>query len=897
MQQENLFHRLSALGVFLSSLIVYYLTMGGTVVFWDVGEFIAASVLLQVPHPPGAPLFLILGKVITMVPFVTDIAARAHFISAVSSAVTVTLLYLVVVRLIVSFRGSPTTIIDKLAVYGSSVIGALSLAYSSTFWFSATEAEVYGVSMVFVTLIVWLVMRWYDHSDEPHNEKYIILIAYLIGLSVGVHLLAVLTIFSVLMIIYFKKYEINRDSFIKFSIISVIVFFGVYPGVVKYIPSMLDGEFRNIKSDLIFYIPILSILGALYGIYYSTKHKKKMLNVALISFLLIVIGYSTYTMVIIRANVPDMPMNENDPSNMAKLVSYLGREQYGEAPMFLPRRHSQEPMHAPTWQNYSSDMDFMFRYQINHMYIRYLLWNYIGIEGDWQDAGVSWKYTLGIPFLIGLLGMFYHIKKDWKMGLAFLSLFIVMGIILALYQNQQEPQPRERDYFYVGSFFVFSMWIAIGLIAIIDFIKKAAKSPRLYTAGTSGVIAVAIFVIPVNFLKINWYQLDRSHNYVAWDYSYNILQTCEKDAILFTNGDNDTFPLWYLQDVEGVRRDIRIVNLSLVNTPWYIKQLKHNKPHGAKKVPISIPDAQIENIQPIRWEPRKMSVPVSLEVYKKFGVTDTAIIRSGKIDFTMPNTITFGDVKAIKVQDILVHDIVMTNNWERPIYFAVTVSPDSKIGLDNYMWMNGLAWRLKPVVAEQESGLDKDILEANVIAENVTPSKTPQYGYLYRGLDNPNVYYDENQSRLTINYRSAFLRLALYYNNVEKNPEKAKKVLARMDTALPLEVMEFDWRLAADVMSFYSRLGVQDKYDKYSNYLEQKCWALVNSNQADMNSYYNPYRILMEIYDQRQEYTKAIDVLNRVSAFYPNDPGIKNRIVELQSKLKLAGSQKDSIHK
>jgi hypothetical protein len=213
------------------------------------------------------------------------------------------------------------------------------------------------------------------------------------------------------------------------------------------------------------------------------------------------------------------------------------------------------------------------------------------------------------------------------------------------------------------------------------------------------------------------------------------------------------------------------------------------------------------------------------------------------------------------------------------------------------MWMNGLAWRLKPVVADQEGGLDKDILEANVIAENVKPSKEPQYGYLYRGLDNPNVYYDENQSRLTINYRSAFLRLALYYNNVEKNPERAKKVLARMDEAIPLEVMEFDWRLAADVMSFYSRLSVQDKYVKYSNYLEQKCWELINSNQADMNSYYNPYRILMEIYEQRQEYTKAIDVLNRVSTFYPNDPGIKNRIVELQSKLKLSDSQKDSTHK
>jgi hypothetical protein len=897
MQQKIMLNRLCASFVFAASLVVYYLTLSVKVVFWDVGEFIAGSFLLQVPHPPGAPLFLIVGKVFTMVPFFMDIAARMHFMSALSSAITITLLYLIIARLIVLFRGFPTTAIDKLAVYGASVIGALSLAFSMTFWFNATEAEVYGASMLFVSLIIWLIMKWLDHADEPRNEKYIFMIAYLVGLSVGVHLLALLTIFTVLMIMYFKKYEFSRASFIKFSIVSVVIFFAVYSGVVKYIPSMLDGEIGGIKSDLITYIPLLSIIAAIYGIYYSTKNKLKILNIALISFLLIIIGYSTYTMVIVRANTPNMPMNENDPSNMEKLVSYLGREQYGEAPMFLPRRYSQEPMHTPTWQNYSSDMDFMWRYQINQMYLRYLLWNYIGQEGDWQDAGVSWKYTYGIPFLIGLFGLYYHIKKDWKMGLSFLALFMVMGVILALYQNQQDPQPRERDYFYVGSFFVFSMWVSIGLVGIIDFIKKYSKSPQIYTYGTAGVVAVFFLAIPANFLKINWHQNDRSDNYIAWDYSYNILQTCEKDAILFTNGDNDTFPLWYLQDVEGVRRDIRIVNLSLVNTPWYILQLKNNEPHGAKKVKINIPDEQIAGIQPVRWETRQMSIPVSLEAYKNFGVTDTAVTNKGKIDFTMTNTITFGDVKAIKVQDIIVHDILMSNNWERPIYFAVTVSPDSKIGLDNYMWMDGLAWRLKPITADQEKGMDKDILEANVMAKNIQPSKEPRYGFLYRGMNNPKAYFDENQSRLTINYRSAFVRLALYYNNVEKNPERAKEILARMDEAMPMEIMEFDWRLAADVMSFYSRLNVKDKYDKYSNYLEQKCWSLINANQVEMNSYYNPYRILLEIYEQHQNYAKAIDVLNRVAVYYPNDPGIKSRITDLQAKLKFSGSQKDTTHK
>lgn len=885
MSQKNLFHRLSAFGVFLASFVVYYLTLPPTVVFWDVGEFCAAAYLLQVPHPPGAPLFLLLGRVIGMLPIANDYAVKMHLISTISSALTVMLLYLVTVRVIVSFRGTPNNLSQQVIVYGSAIIGALSLAYSTTFWFNATEAEVYGLSMLFVALIIWLIMKWYDHSDEPHNEKYIFIISYLIGLSVGVHLLAVLTIFSILTIIYLKNYEFNQSTLIRFAIISLIIFFLVYPGVVKYLPSLLDGEFKGIKSDFLTYVPVVLIIGSIYGIYYSIKNRLKMLNIALISFLLIVLGYSTYTLVIIRANVPNMPMNENDPSNIARLVSYLGREQYGEAPI-LKRRYSQEPMHEPTWRKYTSDMDFMMRYQINHMYNRYLLWNYVGVAGDWQDAGVSWKYTLGIPFLLGILGLYYHFRKDWKMAVPFLFLFLIMGVILALYQNQQEPQPRERDYFYVGSFFVFSMWIAIGIIAIIDFIRKFVKIGNIQSTVSYVTLAVFILFIPVNFLRVNWHEKDRSKNYVAWDYSYNLLQTCEKDAILFTNGDNDTFPLWYLQDVEGVRRDIRIVNLSLVNTSWYIKQLKNYEPHGAKKVKISFTDEQIERLQPIVWEPRQMSIPVSKEVYQSFGITDTALINEGKISFTMRNTITYGEYKLIRVQDIMVRDIIMSNRWERPIYFALTVSPDSKIGLDEYMWMDGLAWRLKPVRATSETGINKEIMEMNVLAENVVPSRGPQFGYIYRGLDDTTIYWDENITRLTVNYRTNFIRLALHYLNTEKNPTKALEVLQKMDKTLPLNGVKLDWRLAADVMSFYARLGDTLKQREYANYLEKECWDLINSQQGEISSYYNPYRILLEIYDSRNDYQKSIDVLNKVAEIYPNDPTIRNQIRELEAKLK-----------
>jgi hypothetical protein len=878
-------HRLTALAVFLISFIVYMMTLSRTVVFWDVGEFIAAAYLLQVPHPPGSPLFLLIARVVTMIPFHDDIAFRAHTISALGAALSVMFLYLVGVKLAARIKGTMSRPVDRIFVYGASAIGSLSLAFGTTYWDNAIEAEVYGLSMLFVGFIVWLALRWSERADDPHNEKYLFLIAYLIGLSIGVHLLAVLAIFTVMFIVYFRRYEYSSQSFIRFGLITVGVFFVVYPGVVKYLPSMMDGDWGGIQSNLLTYIPFLLIAAAAYGVYWSTKTSHRLIHIACVSFILIVIGYSTYTMVIIRANVPDLPMNENNPSNLARLVSYLNREQYGDAPV-LKRRYSNEPMHSPTWQKYSSDMDFLFRYQINHMYVRYLLWNYVGQSGDEQDSGVDWKDTLAIPFLLGALGLYYHFKKDWKMGLVFLGTFLIMGVILALYQNQQEPQPRERDYFYVGSFFVFSLWITIGLIAIGDFLRTKLAETKTYTIGLVGTLVLFAVVVPANLIRINYHSHDRSKNFIAWDYSYNILQSCAPDAIIFTNGDNDTFPLWYLQDVEGVRRDVRIVNLSLVNTPWYVNQLKHYRPHGAKPVPISLTDTQIERLQPAQWDPRQMDLVVSREAFEKFGVTDTSVINKGKITFTMNNTLQFGSVKAIKVQDIMVWDIVRTNNWERPVYFAVTVSPDSKIGLDEYLWMDGLAWRLKPVKSPSgELAMHPEIMFANLMAENVVPSKEAQYGYLFRGLSDSTMYFDENVRRLTMNYRFSFIRLALYYEMTAGNQEHGRKVLARMEEVLPRNVIPMDWRLMADVMGIYQRLGDHDGYTKYANEVEKACLDLIAAGNVDMQTYYSPYRVLLDIYDGRQDYRSAMDVLGRLEVRFPNDPGLKQRKEQYQTLL------------
>lgn len=905
--------------VFVSSLVVYLITIAPTVVFWDVGEFIAAANMLQVPHPPGSPLFLLLTRIAMMLPVASDMAMRAHAFTALSSAAAILFAYLVMVRFIKNFHGSTDSLTDKLAVYGSSVIGALSLAFCNTNWNNSIESEVYGMSMLFLTAVMWLALRWLERSERAGNEKYILLIAYLIGLSLGVHLLALLAIFPVLLIIYFKRYEINFNSFMKFGLISVGVFLVVYPGIVTVLPGMMDGDWNGTKSDVVAYIPWLVIAAVIYGAYTSYQKKQKMLHIALVSMALVFVGYTTYTTVLLRANV-NPPMNENDPRDLARLTSYLSREQYGDAAHW-PRRYSQEPQHQGIYTNYTGEMDFLFRYQLNHMFTRYLLWNYAGSEGDWQDSRANlypfngalnviakatsgatpfageWKDSLFcLPLLIGFFGAWQHFKRDSKMAFILLVMFLIMGPILALYQRQQDPQPRERDYFYIGAFLVFSIWIAVGIAAIIDLLKQAIKSPSTLKLAALGCITFFTLVVPVNMVRANWESHNRSGNYVAWDYSYNILQTCEKDAILFTNGDNDTFPLWYLQDVEGVRRDVRIVNLSLVNTPWYIKQMRDSSYYkDALPVPISLSDAQIDRIQPMEWEPRKLELPVPREAFQRYGVTDTAVVNKGRIEFTMNNSFQAGSIKAIKVQDIMVRDIVYTNAWKRPIYFAVTCAPDSKIGLDPYLWFHGLAWRMEPrKIGDQDRAMDPEIVHKNLFDEPEGFSKGPQYGYKFRNVADPKVYLDENQSKLMINYRSAFIRLALYYSNAAVDKEKAVACLDRMEKLIPHSKIPMGWELQSDIASFYHRLGKEDKFNELANEIEPVVRQLIASKQYNLGSYYNPFRVLLDIYETQKKPREALELLRELSAEYPNDPNLKQRITLLEAQVKAMTGGKEA---
>ncbi|MGE5353944.1 MAG: tetratricopeptide repeat protein, partial [Acidobacteriota bacterium] len=693
-----------------------------------------------------------------------------------------------------------------------------------------------------------------------------------------------------------------RKIFNRNSIYTAIIFGGIglmlcYPGVVKKIPAlplMFGGD--NINADVLIIALVVALLVGI--IYWAVKNNRPTINLAALSLLFVIIGFTSYAMVIIRAN-QQPPMNENEPNDFPELVSYLNREQYGDFPEFK-RRFATEAHQMVVYNNYSSDLDFLWKYQMDHMFHRYLGWNFIGRQGWDQDLGVDWKQLFGIPFLIGLLGIYYHFKKDWKMASVFLVMFIFQGYLTAFYQNQQEPQPRERDYFYVGAFFVFSIWIGLGIRALVDMVEEKVKSPSAAKGLAYAVLALGIIFIPFNMARANWFTHDRSKNWIPWDYSYNMLQSCAPNAILFTNGDNDTFPLWYLQDVEGVRRDVRIANLSLLNTPWYIKQLKNTEPYGTPKVAMTLTDQMIDDLQPVRWNPQMVSVPVPQDVMQpylvkspqyggmsyteKYGMPDSSIVKTGKLTYRMDNTLQYGDIKAIRVQDIMVRDIVQANNWKRPIYFAVTCSEDSKVGLQNNLIMEGLAFRLVPVKARPNSEfVDENLMKANLFNQENGYSKDYKPGFKLRGLNDKGIFFDDNHERLTQNYRNSYLRLAVYYIYNAQNKQMAAQTLDMMEQKMPSSVIKMPYQMMYQTSNLYYAAGAMDRYRKVAKDLEPIMLKQLEDNPNDVSSYYNPYRVLTDIYANLKEYDKAADVWMRLEKMYPQDPSVKNEVQKFRA--------------
>lgn len=821
-------NRLLATLLFFAVELLYLMTMAPTFSFWDCGEFIATAFTLGIPHPPGAPLFLLLGRVFSMVPFSGDIGARVNVISTLASSATVMLTYLITIRFIVLYRKtSPDNwcAAEKISAYGSAVIAALALAFSDSFWFNAVEAEVYALSSFFTAMVLWLMLRWYDDYPNQGHERWLLLVMYLFGLSIGVHLLCLLAVFAAAMIYYFRKYEVTAKSFAVMIGVSSALFFLIYQVIIKGLPVLF--QFASWWGMLL--LLVLLVL----GVWYTQREKLALANTFVMSLLLIIIGYTSYGMIYVRAQAGP-PINENNPSTPEAFFSYLNREQYGEMPLW-PRRWSPEPVHQYYYQRYRSDLDFFMNYQLNRMYLRYFGWQFIGRQHDMEGAGVDWSVLWALPFLVGLGGAVAHFRRQWRMGMVVTALFVLTGAALVIYLNQTEPQPRERDYSYVGSFFAFAIWIGIGVESFWNFLKERLVSFR--KAGLQVVLAgvlvgVALLSINGRMLWANYPAHDRSGNYVPWDWAWNMLQSCEKDAILFTNGDNDTFPLWYLQEVERIRTDVRVVNLSLANTGWYLLQLKNTSPRGAKPVAFGASDGELASITYVPLDSIHVAMPAGnapLLLAREASRHGFALPAQplDSLKWVLKPGFTYGGQGYLRPQDVTVYEIVTNNFPDRPICFALTVDQESMIGLQHHLRLDGLVYKLVPL----ESPDPMSFVDPGRLYRMLNKV------YRFRNLGDSGVRLEETSRRLCANYSPLFVRLALElaappsgtirfedrYGVLQSASRKrlGVEVLDTMADVLPPERYPVNPELAGSVVALYSRLDAPAKAAPYLAYLEK----------------------------------------------------------------------------
>jgi hypothetical protein len=906
--QYNKINNLLGWLCFAIASVTYILTLEPSVSFWDCGEFISCAFKLQISHQPGYPLFAMIGKAFsllsmgdnTKVPFFTNMG------SALASATAIMLLFWIITALakkLLVKRGEAVDSTQMVLIMGSGLVGAIAFIYTDTFWFSAVETIVFAWSSLCTALVIWGILKWDAHADEPGADRWIIFIAYVMGLSIGIHLLNLLTIPAIGLVYYFRRYKnITTQSTIIALLCGILTLGLVQYGIIQYtvkFAAYFDLFFVNklgmgFGSGAIFFF-ILLVAFLVAGIKYSLWKKKPTMNLAFLCVVFIYLGYSSFAMIIIRAKA-DPNLNNSDPNNAFTMLSYLNREQYGDRPLLygqyfdskqqemtperldslksggsivyrkgktkyepastkysvpydrntlFPRVFDQEGDHPQFYKDwlrigegqspqFADNFKFLFSWQIWQMYARYFMWNFVGRYNDMDgqsNQGYDGQVTTGltdnhlpqntlhsktytplyaIPLIIGLIGAIYHFRKNRRDATIVALLYFFMGLAIVLYLNQTPLQPRERDYSYVGSFYAFAIWIGLGVLGIADLLVLAIKKLNVKTAG---YIATALCLLgaPVLMASKEWKAHDRSTKWTPHDMAYNYLISCAPNAILFTYGDNDTYSLWYDQEVEGIRPDVRIVNLSLLGTDWYIRGMKH-KMNASEPLPIAMPDEKFElGVRDVIYF-NDSKIPGSVELkeifdfitsddprtkaqYSKDDVENYLPTKNFKLTVNADDVVKYGVVPASKRDSIApvmewkypsnyvtkdnlaMIDILAHNNWKRPVYFAITVGNENMMGLQKYLYKEGFAYHLMPLKADTAA---KDAEKTNTMVMYNHVMNDFKWGNL------KNARYLDHES--TTMFYPLLIRL---FGNLaqsliqEGHPDLAAKVIAKYDEVLP----------------------------------------------------------------------------------------------------------------
>ena len=921
---------------FLIALIVYSITVEDTASFWDAGEFIAVSNKLEVPHPPGAPFYLLLGRFFSLFAFNNPelVALSINFLSVIASAFTILFLFWTITHLSTKII-KPDNNTNIFLILISGITGAISFTFTDSFWFSAVEAEVYAMSSFFTAFVFWAILRWEATDDPIKQHKWIILIAYMMGLSIGVHLLNLVTIPALALIIYFKKYKNITLLGVSLSLAMSLLIVGIIvEGIIPGLPSMasfVERFFVNslglpFGSGIIFFIIVfLSLL--VYLLKFSQEREKVTLNISLLSLTFILIGYSSYSLVLIRSNY-NPPIDENNPENILNFISYLKREQYGYRPLFkgqyfdadvikqeetgvnykkgkdkyeikekkfsyvyddkrttiFPRMYSSSPNHIERYREitnlnknqkptFSDNLEFFFKYQIGHMYLRYFLWNFSGRESDIQNAkwlGLLNKFDkvpyqievnkarnnyLMIPLLLGIIGLLFQFYRDRKNFYVVMLLFILTGIALVVYLNSPPIEPRERDYIYAGSYYAFSIWIGFGSLFLYSILQKIFKKDKISLA----ICFLLSIQSPIILANQNWDDHDRSNRYLTVDSAKNLLASCAPNSILFTGGDNDTFPLWYVQEVENFRTDVRVIVLSYFNTDWYIEQMMSKK-NKSEKIDFSVSlDSYIQgglnDYLPYRNDSRIQNRPISLKGYINLVKRNSKAIQVptsvsnynsipsksfwlasidkenllGKFNSYYQDTLLINlknNKNGLEKKDLAFLDLLQANNWERPIYFNNTSLNGIGLELKRNVIQEGFAYRLLPILSPNSGSLiDSEKMYKNLM-----------YNSFWRGLDDERAYFSEDHRGFIMNYRSTFNTLIKELIN-KKEYDKALEVINKSLEIIPDKAIMYD-HFSVQIVEYL--INLNEKADMETLELANNI-AEISSKRADeiLNYYYD----------------------------------------------------------
>ncbi|MHB9147523.1 MAG: glycosyltransferase family 117 protein [Candidatus Amoebophilus sp.] len=886
-------------GLFFLAMLVYTLTIEPTASFWDCSEYIAAAYKLQVTHPPGAPLFLLIGRMFSFLAGNNPekVAFWVNMSSAIASSATVMVVFWIISLLARRIIGKATQdlqLYEAASIWGAGIIGALSLTFCSTFWSNATEAETYACSTLLMSLTVWAMLNWEYTAPRPRSYQWLLLVAYLIGLSLGIRMFSVLTIPALCLIFYFKR--VSKITLLGTTVtllIGGILLAFIYTGITLSLPTCaMQLELLCVnqlglpfKSGIIILCTTL-IVSLTYGIIYTIKKQHTTIHIGLLCLGFILIGYSSYGLVPIRAHA-DPPINEGHPSDIISFINYLKREQYGHRPLvygphfaaqiisakkgdpiyrntgkkyeiigykhipiydagaytLLPRTWSQQnPMHITAyrkilnlkpWQKPSlgDQLYFLIRHQLGHFYLRYFLWNFAGRASDTQ--GASWLTPLDafeklppsltqipgrsnylfLPLLLGIIGMLFQYRHDRRYFWVITILFVMLGAALVTFLNPPPIEPRERDYIYVGSFLLFTIWIGLGTLAVVNYFRKLFTQYKI--AVTIGIISC--LAVPSIMATQAWQTHNRSQRYFSVESAKNLLASCASNAILFTAGDNDTFPLWYVQEVEGFRTDVRVVILSYANAAWYIKQLTRPVNNSAP-LPLSLPfeiyqQYGLNDILPYVPQPNIQELDViqylqlireshpALQIQNilrettntlpcknmcfhidKTGIAAKEIVPT-QYEYLIPEKMSWSiKGRGLDKRDLLILDLLATNNWERPIYFNHSSLHALNIDLSTHVMAEGLTLRLMPI----QNNIGHELVNTETMYNNMMKS------FYWKGMDKPGVYYDENYRLVFIrNQRMSFCTLAKACLH-EGKLQQAKEVLLYGLSVIPDEVVPYD---------------------------------------------------------------------------------------------------------